>query len=90
MKTFKFVRDAGKDDWVALPHQFKTGETVFEFIGHTYGLVRDDLMYGNRSTVACKLEPNATSFFTVPCEFIVDEHGKHPRCEYMKFPLRTE
>jgi len=80
---FRFAKDVGPDDWVALPRPFAAGEGVVKFTGHDYECVRDDLMYGDRETVACSLDGD-NPFFTVPVEFLLTEDGKHPLCAYMK------
>lgn len=97
MKTFTFVVDASREgqgggnmrkavkrnEWCALPHDFKKGDTIFEFTGHDYGCVRDDAVYGGVETVACSLEAGKNPFFTVPCAFLVDEAGVAPLGEYI-------
>jgi hypothetical protein len=47
---YEFVRDAGPEDWPALPRAFRAGEKVTRFTGHDYGVVRDDLMYSGHQT----------------------------------------
>lgn len=81
---FSFAKAVGPDDWVALPRPFAAGESVVEFMGQDYGLVRDDLMYADRETVACSLD-GEIPFFTVPVEFLLTEAGDHPTCAYRKW-----
>lgn len=82
-RTFIFVKTVFPEDYASFSRTWHIGESVEEFSGHTYGLVRDDLMYGGVETVACT-EDSGKSFFTVPCEFIVDQAtNKHPECEYV-------
>lgn len=83
-----FARDVGPLDWSALPREFKAGDLVFRFRGHTYGLDRDDFMYLNRETIAiCQFDGDKhhfDAFFTCPVEFLVDEEGVRPVGEYMR------
>ena len=80
LKTYKFVRDVDKGDWIALPRAFKAGETCSEFAGHMYGLCRDDAEMG-RETVPCTLDGEHA--FTCPVEFIVEENGTPVVGEYL-------
>jgi hypothetical protein len=80
-KIFKIVRDVGPDDWSALPREFKAGETVYKYSGHDYGLARDDFLICKRSVISCSLD-GGIPFFTVPVEFLTDEHGRHPTGPY--------
>lgn len=69
-----FNRDCGPDDWSALPQPFKKGDRLTRFYGHTYGLDRDDLLFGGVSSIPCTLDGHS-GFFTVPAEWLTDEHG---------------
>lgn len=82
--VYTFVKDVDKADWVALPRKFLRGESVFRYDGHDYGLVRDDLELGDRETVACSLDVQREPFFTVPVEFLVQQDGTPPVCEYVR------
>jgi len=47
--------------------QFKAGDTVYEFIGHDYGCVRDDMTYGGIESIAVVAHTDTEApFFTVP------------------------
>lgn len=83
-EIFIFRRDVTKDEWSALPRAFKRGDKIARFHGHTYGLDRDDAMYGGRETIPCYLlETGDSIFFTVPVEFLVDESGIEPSSDYL-------
>jgi hypothetical protein len=79
-----FVRDVDKNEWPALPRSFKRGENVIRFRGHTYGLDRDDAIYGGRETIPVRIpDTDKDSFFTCPVEFLADEKGKQPNGDYL-------
>jgi len=87
MTTYFFKKPVGPSDWSALPREFQAGEMVEKFSGHTYGLDRDDLIYLDRETIPCTCD-GREGFFTVPVEFLEDEHGKSPMGSYMRVPAR--
>lgn len=78
---YTFATDCGLDDWVALPRQFKKGETVLRFEGHDYGCARDDMVMGGIATISCSLDGNVP-FFTVPVRLLLTEDGTPPVGEY--------
>lgn len=82
-ETYTFVRTVGPKDWVALPREFKAGETIVHYDGHTYGCDRDDAMAGY-DVIACSLDGEAP-FFTVPVDMIHNADGKHPLPTYVRF-----
>ena len=82
-EPYAFNKDVSPEEWCALPRQFKKGEKVYRFHGHTYGLDRDDMMYLHEETVPCTLEPGGTTFFTVPVRLLVDDNGNEPSGDYM-------
>lgn len=82
--NYTFTRNAGPSDWVALPQQFKKADKIFEYAGHDYGCVRDDLMYGKVETVCCSLIDGEGPFFTVPCDWLIDESNFRPQCAYVR------
>ena len=85
-KVYSFRQMVGPVDWIALPRVFNPGEKVEKFIGHTYGLDRDDMMYGGVETIPCmEMGSNRESFFTVPVKFLEDENGKSPMGDYQVF-----
>ena len=84
-QTFFFKHVADPSDWRALPRRFVAGDMVEKFTGHTYGLDRDDMMYGGQETVACTCEGHE-GFFTVPVGFLEDENGNRPRGSYVRVP----
>jgi hypothetical protein len=69
--------------WCALPRDFRAGEAIYRYRGHTYGLDRDDMVYGGVETIPCTLEPSGDTFFTVPVEFLVDKDGNEPSGDYI-------
>lgn len=75
-KTYFFKRMVGPTDWNALRRVHQAGEMVEKFVGHTYGLDREDAIYLNRETIPCS-DGNG-GFFTVPVEMLEDENGKSP------------
>jgi hypothetical protein len=81
---YTFARDCGPLEWIALPRNFKRGETIFRYSGHDYGCARDDMVYGGRETISCCEVENTSPFFTVPVEFIRDEFGKQPMGDYIR------
>lgn len=83
-KTYFFKRPVGPSDWSALPREFKAGEMVEKFSGHTYGLDRDDMMHLGVETIPVCRE-DAEGFFTVPVEMLEDETGKSPMGAYARF-----
>lgn len=47
----------------------KAGDTVYEFLGHDFGCVRDDMLCGGLTTKAVTLSLDENfPFFTVPVE----------------------
>lgn len=87
-KTYFFKKAVGPNDWSALPREFKAGEMVEQFTGHTYGLERDDAMYLNTETIACTCEGRG-GFFTVPVKMLEDEGGKSPMGAYFCSPQES-
>lgn len=83
-KEYFFKETKGKVDWIALPRWFQAGDMVTHFIGHTYGLDRDDLMYGGVETIPCTCA-GWEGFFTVPVSMLVDKDGKSPVGAYQRF-----
>lgn len=83
-KTYFFKQPAGPASWSALPRDFKAGEMVEKFTGHTYGLDRDDMMYLGKETIPCTCD-GREGFFTVPVELLEDENGKSPMGSYISF-----
>jgi hypothetical protein len=81
-RIYSFSRDVGPEDWRALPRKFTKGETVARWSGYTYGLDRDDMVYGGRETIPCTLD--GESFFTVPVEFLVSSEGHKPMGDYVR------
>lgn len=79
-----FVKDVACSEWGAFSRDFKKGETVLRFHGHTYGLDRDDMEYGGRETIPCSFPEDSRVFFTVPVEFLVAEDGSQPRGDYRR------
>ena len=79
-----FIRDAGPEDWRALPRKFVMGEIVQKFVGHTYGLDRDDMIFLGKETIPCTCE-GSEGFFTVPVEFLAMENGKQPMGAYVRY-----
>ena len=86
VEAYRFRRDVKKDEWNALQRDFKQGEIVYRFRGHTYGLDRDDLMYLGVSTVPCKLTEDEGGFFTVPVDMLETLDGKPVLGDYIKIP----
>jgi hypothetical protein len=82
---YVFAQNAGPEDWVALPRQFKQGDTVHRFTGYDYGCARDDMQYAGVSSIACTLDGNPP-FFTVPAKFLRTEDGHEVMGDYMRFP----
>lgn len=85
MTIYRFIKDVGPKDWVALPRDFRIGDTVQRYTGMDYGLVSDDAKYAKVATIACSF--NGDTFFTVPVEYLVDEAGKQPLSTYIIGPL---
>jgi hypothetical protein len=87
-----FTRACGPKDWRALPRQFEMRETVESFSGHVYGLVRDDLMYADRETIAVVDEQtkDKVGFFTCPIEFLANEKGERPPSEYIRIKRKEK
>lgn len=83
--VFFFKRPVTPKDWSALPREFKAGEIVERFTGHTYGLDRDDMIFGNVETIPCTCA-GSNGFFTVPVEMLEDEQGKSPMGAYISRP----
>lgn len=75
--------DLNDGQWSALPRDFKQGEYLFRFRGHTYGLDRDDMVYGGFETIPMCTQPDSQSFFTVPVAFLVDRQGYEPSGDYV-------
>jgi hypothetical protein len=87
---YVFSRDAGPEDWRALPRMFKMGDQVRRFTGHDYGLARDDMMYLGVETISCtEDEDGGTPSFTVPCDYLLTAEGERPMGEYIKLPARA-
>jgi len=84
-KTYFFKRKVGPRDWPALRRVFLAGESVEKFIGHTYGLDRDDMIHLGRETIPCC--DGHEGFFTVPVDMLEDENGKSPMGAYMSSTL---
>ena len=80
VKRYVFVQDVTKDDWDALPRNFKAGEFVKEG-SDSYGLCRDDMIYGGFETVSCTCD-SGQSYFTVPVRFLRTPDGASVRGEY--------
>lgn len=79
----KFILDVGPADWSALPRTFSEGDVVVRFSGHTYGLDREDAIYGKRDTIPCVIPGKEDEgFFTVPAEYLEDENGDRPSGSY--------
>lgn len=87
MTDLVFIRDAGPEDWSALPRKFVMGEIVQKFVGHTYGLDRDDMMYFGVETIPCTCD-GREGFFTVPVDYLATESGHSPMGTYISFPLK--
>lgn len=85
-EVYEFVRDVGPQDWAALPRPMKAGERVTRFVGHTYGIDRDDAEFLGRETVCCVLD-GRDAFFTVPVEFLRRDDGEKPMGNYLVRPL---
>lgn len=83
-KILTFVRDVKQSEWPAFSQDFKAGDKVYWFTGHTYGVDRDDLMYLQRTTIPASLDPEGEGFFTVPVEFLVLEDGQTPKGAYVR------
>lgn len=81
---YYFVTDIPADRWPALPRDFKMGDEVELYTGHTYGLDRDDFIWLGISTVACTEGDPKTPFFTVPVTMLVDTDGNPPRSPYVR------
>jgi len=63
MKKYKLLKDS------TLQPQHKAGDTVYEFEGHDFGCVRDDMQYGGIESIAVVASPDQEPpFFTVPVE----------------------
>lgn len=86
---FRFARDVSRDEWRALPRDFKAGETIYRFDGHDYGCARDDMMYGKQETISCCEIVSMNPFFTVPVHMLLDERGNTPRGDYMSLTRRA-
>lgn len=86
-KVFFFKREVGPTDWRALPRVFRAGESVEKFVGHTYGLDRDDMMFLGVETIACVADGNE-GFFTVPVDFLENEVGKQPMGDYQRIEIK--
>jgi hypothetical protein len=84
-KTYFFKRFVTANEWGALPRDFKVGEMVEHFQGPTYGLDRDDMMYGNTETIPCLHVDHGGGFFTVPVSMLEDENGKSPIGAYQRY-----
>jgi hypothetical protein len=84
-KKLIFTQMAGPEDYASFERTFFIGEAVYEFTGHTYGIVHDDAIYGNRATIACTENENGEGpFFTVPVEWLrYYDTGKEPICDYL-------
>ena len=50
--------------------EYPAGTVVYDFLGHDYGLARDDTLYTGSYHVSVTTDPDgeATPFFTVPVE----------------------
>lgn len=83
-----FIRDAGPEDWRPLPRKFAMGEIVQKFVGHTYGLDREDLIFLNVETIPCTVDGNS-GFFTVPVEYLATEDGNQPMGAYVRLPVKS-
>jgi len=90
MSKLYFIRDVLQSEWPALDRDFKEGQEVTQFRGHTYGLDRDDLMYGGRETIPICRPEEPSSFFTVPVEFLADSNGVQPSGAYVRFVKRPD
>ena len=63
MKKYKLLKDS------KLKPEFTAGDTVYEFLGHDFGCVRDDMAYGGIETIAVVAHTDQRApFFTVPVE----------------------
>ena len=61
MKKYKLLKDS-----TVMP-QFRAGDTVYEFEGHDFGCVRDDMLYGDIESRAVVAHTDQEApFFTVP------------------------
>jgi hypothetical protein len=88
-QTYFFKKPVGPSDWSALPRAFLAGEIVEKFMGHTYGLDRDDMMYGDRETIPCTCD-GREGFFTVPVEMLENEAGQSPMGAYTRIPRPSQ
>lgn len=85
MTAYIIAQDITKEDWRAVPRTMLAGETVYRCEKHDYGCARDDLVYGDRSTISCSENADGDyPFFTIPVEFLLTEAGDHPMGDYIK------
>jgi len=66
MRELTLNRDVTKEECFWLDRDFKKGEKVYEYTGHTYGCIQG-------SGTACSLVPGETPFFELPTESIMAE-----------------
>lgn len=64
MKELILNRDVTVEECFWLERDFKKGEKVYEYTGHTYGCVQ-------RSGTACSMVPGETPFFELPTEAVM-------------------
>jgi hypothetical protein len=87
-KEYFFKTTKGAVDWSALPRWFMAGDKVTKFVGHTYGLDRDDMMYLGVETIPCTCVGYEEGFFTVPVEYLVDKEGNQPQGDYVRIKAK--